>query len=268
MSVEAALQAGRPQEALAELQARVRKEPAVARHRVLLFQLLCVLGQWARALGQLQVVGELDAEALPMVQTYREALRCEVFRQEVFAGRRAPLLFGEPTPWVALLIEALTRDAEDPQAAATLRASAFEQAPANPGSVDGRPFAWLADTDGRLGPVLEAIINGRYYWIPCERLAAVQQESPADLRDTVWMPATLTFTTGGETVALLPARYPGLTADDDGSLLLGRRTEWRETDAGLVLAAGQRVFATDGDDVALYDLRELRFAAAGAGADT
>lgn len=259
MSVEAALQSGNPREALSELQARVRKEPAVARHRVLLFQLLCVLGQWPRALGQLQVVGELDAEALPMVQTYREALRCEVFRQEVFAGRRAPLLFGEPTPWVALLIEALARDADDPQAAAGLRAEAFERAPANPGSADGRPFAWLADTDGRLGPVIEAIINGRYYWIPCERLSTVQQEAPADLRDVVWMPASLTFTTGGETVALLPARYPGLDAEDDGGLLLGRRTEWRENEHGLVLAAGQRVFATDGDDVALYDLRTLHF---------
>lgn len=267
MSVEEALQAGHPQEALAELQSRVRKEPAVARHRVLLFQLLAVLGQWARALGQLQVVGELDAEALPMVQTYREALRCEVFREAIFAGRKAPLLFGEPTPWVALLIEALGRESSDPQAAVELRARALESAPADPGSADGRPFAWFADSDGRLGPVLEAIIDGRYYWIPCERLSAVQLEAPADLRDVVWMPASLTFATGGEKVALLPARYPGLTADADGSLLLGRRTEWQETASGLVLAAGQRVYATDGDDVALYDLRDLRFDPPAAAAD-
>ena len=31
-----------------------------------------------------------------MVQTYREALRCEVHRAEVFAGRKSPLILGEP----------------------------------------------------------------------------------------------------------------------------------------------------------------------------
>ena len=44
-------------------------------------------GEWNRALTQLNVAGELDAGTLLMVQTYREALRCEVFRAEVFAGR-------------------------------------------------------------------------------------------------------------------------------------------------------------------------------------
>ena len=46
--------------------------------RVFLFQLLCVLGQWERALTQLNVAAELDAQALAMAQMYREALQCEM----------------------------------------------------------------------------------------------------------------------------------------------------------------------------------------------
>ena len=53
--------------ALAALQDAVRKNSADPKLRVFLFQLLSVLGQWNRALTQLNVAGELDAGALPMV---------------------------------------------------------------------------------------------------------------------------------------------------------------------------------------------------------
>ena len=58
------LQEGRLQEALAELQNQVRKDPANPKLRTFLFQLLAVLGEWDRALTQLNVAGELDAANL------------------------------------------------------------------------------------------------------------------------------------------------------------------------------------------------------------
>lgn len=96
MPPEQSLREGNLAQALSELQAQVRKEPASSKHRVFLFQLLCVLGDWDRALTQLQVAGEMDAGTLAMVQTYREALRCEALRAQVFGGRHSPLLFGQP----------------------------------------------------------------------------------------------------------------------------------------------------------------------------
>src|SRR5437763_6989008 len=138
---------GKLEEALAALQNQVRKDAANAKYRVFLFQLLCVMGQWNRALTQLNVVGELDAGALPMVQTYREAIQCEALRAEIFAGKRAPVIFGEPQDWLALLVEALRHDATQPDQAAALRAQAFEQAPASPGRINGEAFEWLADAD-------------------------------------------------------------------------------------------------------------------------
>src|SRR4030095_16412752 len=85
----------------------VRARPADARLRVFLFQLLCVIGAWERALNQLRVAGELDASTLAMVQTSREALQGERLREQVFAGQRVPLLMGEPQTWLALLLAAV-----------------------------------------------------------------------------------------------------------------------------------------------------------------
>ena len=103
MLAEESLRAGDLDEALAQLQDAVRKDTANAKLRIFLFQLLAVLGQWGRALTQLEVAGELDAGALAMVQTYREAIRCEVLRTGVFAGQRSPLFFGQPQPCTASL---------------------------------------------------------------------------------------------------------------------------------------------------------------------
>jgi type VI secretion system protein ImpE len=251
---------GRLHEALAALQERVRKEPGNARYRTFLFQLLCVLGQWQRALTQLNVVAELDAGALPMVQTYREAIQCEVLRGDVFLGKRQPLVFGEPRPWLAQLIQALQCDAADDLArAADLRGEAFEAAPANSGSIDGNAFAWLADADVRLGPVLEAIINGKYFWVPMYRIARIEIEPPADLRDAVWTPASFTWINGAATVGLIPTRYERTTAQADEALLAGRRTEWVDRGAMSGYGLGQRMLASDGGEYALRDVRLVEF---------
>lgn len=249
----------RLQPALTRLQDQVRREPANPKHRIFLFQLLAVMGQWERALNQLNVLEEMDAGSLPMVQTYREALRCEMLRAEVFAGRRSPLIFGDPEPWVALLLEALRLTAEGHhQQAASIREQAFEMAPATPGMIDRQTFAWIADADARLGPVLETIINGRYFWVPFQRIASVKLEAPADLRDLVWTPAFFTWNNGGETVGLIPTRYPGSQTSEDPALQLSHKTEWLEPADGVYIGMGQRMLASDGGEHPLLDVRLLQ----------
>jgi type VI secretion system protein ImpE len=258
MSAEQLLRDGDLAEALVQLQSEVRKEPGNAAQRVFLFQLLCVLGDWNRALGQLGVAGDLDPRALAMVQTYREALRCEVFRAEVFAGRRQPLVFGKPAAWVAWMIEALRRNADGrPAEAQELRDRALEAAAAVPGRVGDTPFDWIADADPRLGPILEAIVDGRYYWVPFEAIRRVVIEEPQDLRDVVWMPAHLFWINGGESVALLPTRYPGSEVSEDAAIHLSRRTEWMESGSGPVTGLGQRMLATDSSEYPLMDIRQI-----------
>jgi type VI secretion system protein ImpE len=252
--------AGQLTEALTSLQQEIRQQPTQAKLRVFLFQLLAVLGQHERALNQLKVAGELDPAALPMVQTYTEALRCELLRQDVFAGRRTPLVLGQPREWLARLVEALRLDHDGaPAQAQQLRAEAMDAADAVPGEIDGVPFAWLADADPRLGPVIEALLNGRYYWVPCEHIAQIDIEAPADLRDTVWMPAEFTWRNGGQALGLIPARYPGTVQTGDPQLLLARRTDWQGDDERGWTGLGQRMFATDVGEYPLLAVRSIRF---------
>ena len=250
--------AGDPQAALQLLQKQVREHAADARLRIFLFQLLCVLGQWQRAMTQLEVCAELDPGALAMVNTYREALKCEAVRDAVFAGRTTPIVFGQPQPWVAWLVQALQADAQgDAAAAANLRAQAFEAAPAVPGRLNGEPFEWIADADSRLGPVLEVVLNGRYGWIPFTALAKLSIQAPEDLRDLVWTPAQLEFANGGASVALIPSRYPGSASATDGATLLARRTEWLPLSGEHFRGLGQRVLTASSAEVGLLEVREL-----------
>jgi type VI secretion system protein ImpE len=265
-AAELSLKNGDPAAALAQLQEEIRNKPADAALRVFLFQLLCVRGEWERALNQLKVACGLDASALAMAQMYGEAVRCEAIRKDVFDGKKAPMVFGEPEQWLALLIESLlVAGRGDLTQSAELRTRAFEAADTSSGSINGQPFEWIADADSRLGPVLEAVINGRYYWVPFSRLSEVKLEEPEDLRDLVWMPAHLQFENGGEMLALIPTRYPGSESADDGLIALARKTVWQEVAPDTHHGLGQRIIATDAGDVPLLEVRTL---VVGAGAAT
>lgn len=260
MTPEEHLKTGDLAATLSALQDKVRSNPADPKLRIFLFQLLCVLGDWKRAINQLKLSGEMDPAALMMAQTYREGIICEVYREKVFKGDKDPMIFGEPEPWLALLIEAQKFLAQGkPAEAAKLREQSFEDAPASSGTVNGKPFDWIADADMRLGPVLEVVINGRYFWLPFAQIAKLEIEEPADLRDAVWTAATLTLRNGGEVVALIPTRYADTPAKGDDAAKLARATVWEDAGGETFIGIGQRLFATAEDDVALLDVRELIF---------
>jgi type VI secretion system protein ImpE len=241
-----------------DLRKMIQKQPQRSDLRVFLFQIYCVQGEWLKASTQLDVLIELDPSSKPMVEAYREALKCEALRREVFDGKRSPLVLGAPQDWLAMMIEALRVDAEGrPDAAAELRAQALEAAPATSGKLDGVPFAWLADADSRLGPVIEAIINGKYYWVPVSRLMRIEVDKPEDLRDFVWAPASLTLENGAVNVALIPTRYPGSERESVAALRLARATDWREQPGGAWHGVGQRMLTTDQAEVALLDARVI-----------
>ena len=252
---------GKLDEALVQLQGSVRSDPSNVRYRIFLFQLLAVMGQWDRAITQLNLIGEMDASTLAMVQTYRAALLCEGFRTDVFAGKRLPLVFGKPEQWIALMFEALRLSINGQHAhSQDIRDQAFELAPVTSGTLtcpDESGFDWIADADSRMGPMLEAVIQGNYYWVPFDRIRTISLEAPEDLRDMVWMPAHFIWANGGETVGLIPTRYPGSEASDDNEILTARKTIWQEIDKDVYHGLGQRMIATDAGEYALMDLRDI-----------
>ena len=266
MTPEEHLKSGDPLAALEALQALVRAKPADAKLRIFLFQLLGILGDWNRAIRQLKVCGELDPGSLSMTQAYREAIICEVYREKVFAGEKSPLAFGEPQEWLAHLMEAqkllATGHATE---AADLRARAFDAAPATSGDIDGTRFEWMADADMRFGPVLEAVVNGRYFWLPFAQIRTILIEAPTDLRDSVWLPAKMKLANDGEVVAFIPTRYPGTALHGTPAERLARATSWADAGADTFVGTGQRVLSTDQADVALMDARAISFHLADSG---
>jgi len=96
MNILELINKGELAEALKMQQQQVRKIPADAKQRVLLFQLQVILGLWDKARTQLDVLKDLDDMAQFMVQTYQQVLLCEEIRLDVFSGTRGPMVFGDP----------------------------------------------------------------------------------------------------------------------------------------------------------------------------
>jgi type VI secretion system protein ImpE len=188
---------------------------------------------------------------------YGPALLGESLRREVFAGRMTPLVLGEPSAWIAKLIQAL--QPMEPAGRAQLRSEAFDAAPAVAAKVNGTDVPWLADGDSRLGPVLEAIMEGKYYWIPFDRIRRISLSLPTDLRHLVWLPAQVTWATEGESSVLIPTRYVGTEASTDDALRLGRRTVWEEMAENQYRGLGQRMLTAGDADFPLLDIRTIEW---------
>ncbi len=266
MTPEELLKQGKLDECLKAVEAKVRSNPADAKLRVMLFQVLAVMGQWDRAQTQLQTAAQMDAGNNLMAQVCRQAILCEFLREQVWAGKRTPLVLGEPEEWVSWVIQAAAMTAAGQHtAAADLRARAFEAAPAVAGKIvvgdeesEPVPFEWIADADERLGPMLEAVVDGKYYWIPWQRIALLKVDRPADLRDVVWLPANFVWSAGGQSVGLIPVRYPGSEqARHEPAVRLARKTEFVE-EAGSQYPIGQRLLATDSGEYPLMEVRSVR----------
>ena len=259
MIAEQLLKDGRPDEALKGLQAKVRDDPANAKSRVFLFQLLSVLGDWKRANTQLQVLSEMDSDSMMLARIFEPILLCEAIRADVFAGNRTPIIFGQPPEWIGSLVQAMELFGKGEfRAGAELRDKAFDAAPMSPGKINGEAFEWIADADERLGPVLEVMLEGRYYWIPFCRIRQVFTEPVTDLRDLVWAPAQFVWENGGEAAGHIPTRYPGTERSEDGSLKLARKTEWSNK-GGVNIGLGQRILATDAGEYPLLEIRKIEF---------
>lgn len=246
-------------EQLVELKTAIKAEPAKPALRIYYFQLLCVLGDWKKAIDQLQICAQLDSAAAPMARAYREAILCEMLRTEVFAGRKRPHILGQPTLWIGYLTDALkTSGSLHAEEAAKLRSQAFELAPTSAGEIDGVPFSWLCDGDNRLGPVCELYANGCYYWLPFESIENIGFEKPTDLRDLVWHASEVTLNNGGTLTGFIPSRYPLANGDSD-TLKVSRETQWSDLGHEHYAGHGQRQWLTDGGEYPLLEVRRVSF---------
>lgn len=248
------------QDTLSALEGQIRREPRCLEHRLLVFDLLCLRGDWQRALSQLQLIAQLDASRVPEAFVYRELVLGEVFRAAVFAGKQHPVLFPDSPVWLSTLLDAL--HAADTERADALREEAFSQSTETAGQSireTALPFAWICDSDSRLGPVLEGFLQGQYRWIPFADIRSLRCAAPQCPRDLLWLPLTVELRQAvlGESGLLhgfLPVRYPGSEQGTDATRLC-RETHWENHGRTLVQGFGQKMWTTNLGDMSVYDVQ-------------
>ncbi|HEV7405133.1 MAG TPA: type VI secretion system accessory protein TagJ [Chthoniobacteraceae bacterium] len=257
-SVQEALAAGDLPGAIAAQKAAIRQAPTVPEPRFLLFQLQCLAGDWTGAANQLAAQRKLLPAESPFLQMLEGLVKAETVREEVFRGVKAPKILGEPAAWIAPLVRALESGVQGrTEEAAALRRQAWEESPGEAGSLNGEPFAWLTDGDSRLGPVLEIVLNGTYFWVPQARVRKLAVQAPEQPRDLVWALGQITLETGADLPVFLPARYPFAAAWSDDALRLGRATEWDSPAEGTFEGRGQKVWMTEAAEHGLLAARNL-----------
>ncbi|MDR2625651.1 MAG: virulence protein SciE type [Zoogloeaceae bacterium] len=257
------LQQGSLQDALEQVKENIRSRPEDIRERWLLFQIACFMGDWERALKQLQVCGQIDPEYEQVAQVMRGLIRSEALRAQVLAGKNTPgYVIDQPPEWVLFLLEALRAASNgDIEQADATREQALSAVPDSPGEIDGAPFAWISDTDTRLGPVCELVVAGRYRWCPFCELSSLRLHAPQGFLDLLWARADCTLRDGTVLQAYVPARYPGSENGTD-AIRLSRETAWQEQGTTGIVGLGQKTWMTDMGDHGLLDLREISFFAA------
>lgn len=248
---------------LSDAEAKVRAHPAEVKHRWELFQLLCVLGQWERAIQQLQVCARQQPDQVATAHACRDLIRAERSRTKVFSGEQPPDFLFEPPVWVQRLVDALNLSAQgDIESADRVREAALDEAQTVHARFSQGEAEWISDSDSRLGPVCEVITARHYRWLPLADIAKWQVERPGTLLELIWAPCTLTLLDGSAVRGFLPARYPA-SADDDDALRLGRRTNWREIGRTAVIGRGQKTWATSAGDFSVFELARCEFSSTG-----
>jgi type VI secretion system protein ImpE len=233
MKAKELFHSGQLNEAVQALNAELRDNPTDVQRRTFLFELLCFTGDYDRAGKQLSIISDGNSQTEMGAVLYRSALHAETLRQQMFRDKDYPGLVESPN--------------------AQTRA----------GTLNGKPFEELEDGDPRIGPRLELFAAGAYLWIPFEHIVSIEMEAPKRLRDTLWIPALVRTgpafrgTELGE--VLVPAICPLSWQNADGAVRLGRTTEWQESDTGLPVPIGQKVFLVDGEDFPILELRKLEF---------
>ena len=224
------VRAGQLDEAVEWLSAHLRENPADARSRTTLFELLCFQGEYDRAEKHLAILGEGSKDTLAGALLYYGALHAERIRREMFDKSTYPApLAGD---------------------AATLG-----------GTLNGKPFQSIADEDPRIGARLEVFGAGDYFWIPFAQIESVTIEPPKRLRDLLWIPARVTtapeFQQRDLGEVLIPALSPLTSTHPDPAVRLGRASEWCADEAGEEHPYGLKMLAIDGEAFPILEIRRL-----------
>jgi type VI secretion system protein ImpE len=254
-----AYKAGKLGDAIAAAIEQVRSNPADRGKRLFLAELSCFAGDLERADKQLDVLFTPDAPDVTAIVLFRQLLRGETARREVFTQGRVPEFLAKPTDALKLRLEALIHLREKrPTEAAELLAKAEDQRPAVTGTCDGASFDDFRDLDDVTAAVLEVITaNGNYYWVPLESMELLEFHKPERARDLYWRPAHLIVKDGPDGVVYVPTLYHGTHTATDEAIKLGRGTTWTGGDTEAYRGLGLREFLVGDASKSIMEIEKV-----------
>ncbi len=253
-------QAGDLRAAITALNAEVKKHPTDSDRRGFLAELLCFDGNLDRADLMLDALAKQDTGAAMGVSLFRQVVRAEQARRQCFAEGRLPEFLGEPPPHLRLSLEATVQERTGNAAeAARLVAEAEAARPAVRGTCDGKAFDDLRDIDDVTAGFFEVLTStGKYYWVPMDRVEAIEFHKAERPRDLIWRRAHMLVSDGPEGEVYLPALYVP-QGEPDVPTLMGRLTDWVGGDGSPVRGIGQRMFLIGDDSVPIMEIGTITF---------
>jgi type VI secretion system protein ImpE len=255
--------------ALTAANAAVRRAATDIGARVLLAELLAFSGNIERADVVLDACADLDPTAAIVVAEFRQLLRGETARRQLFSEGRVPEFLGEPTAAqrsaLAAIVALRNGDAAE---AARLAAEAEAARPHPSGTLRGAAFDDMRDADDLLASCFEVITTtGKYFWIPPERVLLLEFHPAKRPRDLFWRRATMQVADGPDGDVYLPVIYPPMTkmaADAmTDPLRLGRATDWQQAgDGGPTMGLGAVTVLVGEEALTWLEIDKIDFQAA------
>lgn len=259
MNAKEHYQAGQLKEAVAAATEEVKKRPTDAGCRGFLAELLCFAGDFDRADKQLDALSHQDPDTNLGVLQLRHLVRAAIARQQFFNEGRLPEFLDQPSDELRLRLEAsvLIREGSLPQAFDLLERAEELRKPLT-GTCDGKPFEDIRDQDDLTASFLEVLTsNGKYYWIPFERIDEIEFHAPERPHDLLWRRVHMVVRGGPDGEVFLPVLYPGTHTNADDRLRLGRATDWTGGNGAPARGIGQRMFWIGNGEKSIMELQNL-----------
>jgi type VI secretion system protein ImpE len=259
MTATEAYKAGKLSDAITASLEQVRGAPTDRGKRLFLAELCCFSGDLDRADKQLDVLFTPDAPDAPQLVLFRQLVRGELARREVFTQGRVPEFLARPSDALRMRLEALIHLREKRASeAAELLAKAEDRRPVVTGTCDGTAFDDWRDLDDITAAVLEVITaNGNYYWVPLESIELLEFHKPERARDLYWRPAHLIVKDGPDGVVYVPALYYGSHTSADETMKLGRGTTWFGGETEPYRGAGLREFLVGDSSKSILEIEKI-----------
>jgi type VI secretion system protein ImpE len=261
MSAQDLFAKGQLAEAIEAALNAVRNKPSDLNTRFFLAELLCFDGAWERADKQLDALLQQAKEPHMFALLFRQLIRAEVIREQVFRDGRAPEVMVDLDEHAQLQLRlGLALRTQNLAEVKSLAEQAESIRPQFSGSVNGNAFAGgIRDLDDRISGVYEILTsNGKYLWIPTNAVKSLEFDKPERPFDLIWRKATIDVIGGPGGEVYVPVRYPLVNTEQwDAATKLGRGTSWVGDEESAICGIGQRVLLVGEDALSLMEINGL-----------